>query len=189
MWQSSNGIRIVAGSAALAIALVSLAVLPAGEAAMSTALGAAMMAVAAIDAEEMRIPDWISLPAIPLGLLASGSLIDGGIPGMASESHLVGMVVGFGALWLLATGYRRWRGRDGLGLGDVKLGAAAGAWVGVELLATVLLAAAISALVAVAVATRLGRLEASWAAAIPFGTFLAPAIWLVWFLGQAKLIG
>jgi len=26
--------------------------------------------------------------------------------------------------------YRRWRGRDGLGLGDIKLAAVAGSWLG-----------------------------------------------------------
>ena len=43
-------------------------------------------------------------------------------------------------------GYRRWRGRDGLGLGDVKLAAVAGAWLGFVTIFAVIELAALSAL-------------------------------------------
>ena len=49
-------------------------------------------------------------------------------------------------LLALMIGYRRWRGRDGLGLGDVKLAAVAGAWLGFVTIFAVIELAALSAL-------------------------------------------
>ena len=43
-------------------------------------------------------------------------------------------------------GYRRWRGRDGLGLGDVKLAAVAGAWLSFVTIFAVVELATLSAL-------------------------------------------
>jgi leader peptidase (prepilin peptidase) / N-methyltransferase len=179
----------VASAATAAIGAASFAVLPWPMALVSLALGAAMMTIARIDAREMRIPDWLSLPAIPAGLLASGSLFDEARPAIAEVSHVVGMAVGLAGLWLVAAGYRRWRGHDGLGLGDVKLAGAAGAWVGVELLSTVLLVAASSALLAALVAGRLSGAELRRDAKVPFGAFLAPAVWVVWFLATVGYLG
>ena len=81
-----------------------------------------------------------------------------------------------------AWAYRRLRGIEGLGGGDAKLLAAAGAWVGAAALPSVLLGAACAALIAVAglaiAGTRLSRRSA-----LPFGPFLALATWAVWLLG------
>ena len=69
-----------------------------------------------------------------------------------------------------------------LGLGDVKLAAVAGAWIGWQSLSDVILLAAALAL-SLALALGLMRGEALQAAArITLGCFLAPSIWLVWAL-------
>ena len=47
--------------------------------------------------------------------------------GRALAFRAIGVAV---PLLLLMIGYRRWRGRDGLGLGDIKLAGVAGAWLG-----------------------------------------------------------
>jgi leader peptidase (prepilin peptidase)/N-methyltransferase len=74
------------------------------------------------------------------------------------------------------------RGREGLGLGDVKLAAAAGAWTGSGDLAHVLLlAAALALAVAIARAVVL-RSGLSGSERVAFGCFLAPSIWVVWAL-------
>ena len=77
-------------------------------------------------------------------------------------------------------GYRWWRGRDGLGLGDIKLAATAGAWLGLVTLFAVVELATHSALGAYFLtgAIRWRKLKAT--AFLPFGLFLAPAIWLGW---------
>lgn len=151
-------------------------------------LAFSMAAIAAIDIDEFRIPDWISLPAIPLGLVASGNLVDPAGAAVIAPAHAIAAVLGGGSLWLIGTAYQRLRGRVGIGFGDVKLAAVAGAWVGPERLSLVLLVASVAALVVVAfLAARARALPAS-TARVPFGAFLAPAIWLVWTAFHAGLL-
>jgi leader peptidase (prepilin peptidase) / N-methyltransferase len=78
--------------------------------------------------------------------------------------------------------YVRVRGRQGLGLGDIKLAGVAGVWLDWS---TMPLAIEIAALAALAMyASRqfvLGR-PISATGRLPFGLFFAPAIWICWFL-------
>lgn len=141
-----------------------------------------MLAIALEDARRFVVPDWLSLPAIPIGLLASGRFIHDEIAHLYDPAHLLGACAGGLMLWMVAWLYRRWRGEDGLGLGDVKLAAVAGAWVGMDHLSLVLLLAASLALVAVAIGGFARRQLPSRRAMVPFGAFLAPSIWIVWWL-------
>ncbi len=96
----------------------------------------------------------------------------------APEAAL-GAALGYLAFRLVAMLYRRLRGREGLGAGDAKLLAAAGAWLGAQALPGVVLLAAVSALaLALLASARGGRLSATLA--VPFGPPLAVAIWLAW---------
>jgi leader peptidase (prepilin peptidase)/N-methyltransferase len=77
-------------------------------------------------------------------------------------------------------GYARLRHREGLGLGDVKLGAAIGAWLPLEAIPICFALAASAALILVLFAHLRGRpMEA--ATKLPFGAFLCPALWLVFY--------
>jgi leader peptidase (prepilin peptidase)/N-methyltransferase len=89
-------------------------------------------------------------------------------------------------LLVLMIGYRRWRGRDGLGLGDVKLAAVAGAWLGFVTILAVIELAALSALGAYVISGYLRKRPLKGTAFLPFGLFLAPAIWIGW-LAEAVL--
>ena len=82
----------------------------------------------------------------------------------------------------IAFGYRRLRGRDGLGEGDPKLLAAIGAWVGVAGLASVLLGAALAGLAWALVLRGRGQVLTA-TTALPFGPFLALACWAVLLAG------
>jgi leader peptidase (prepilin peptidase)/N-methyltransferase len=82
--------------------------------------------------------------------------------------------------------YRRLRGRDGIGLGDIKLAGVAGVWVDWWLLPAVIEVAALAALAVYAVRYLLGRGSVRLMR-LPFGLFLAPAIWLGWLIGSAPL--
>jgi leader peptidase (prepilin peptidase)/N-methyltransferase len=168
--------------AGMAVAAFSFAVLPLKVALVSCLLGWTVLAIAAVDARRFIIPDVLSLPAIPAGLLASGRLIEPSVAELVRLDHVIGMLAGGLGLWLVRAAYFRVRRREGLGLGDVKLAAAAGAWIGWQSLSdAILLAAALALSLVIALALVRGR-ELSAAARIPFGCFLAPSIWLVWVL-------
>jgi leader peptidase (prepilin peptidase)/N-methyltransferase len=78
--------------------------------------------------------------------------------------------------------YRQLRKRDGLGLGDVKLAGVAGAWLGWQTMSIAVEIAAVSALIVYLGRQRaLGRPLRS-ISYLPFGLFLAPAIWLGWLI-------
>jgi leader peptidase (prepilin peptidase)/N-methyltransferase len=69
-----------------------------------------------------------------------------------------------------------------MGLGDAKLLAASGAWLGAEGLPGVLLWASGSALVGILIARWRGE-TLSASTRVPFGPFLAFGTWLVWVYG------
>ncbi len=136
-------------------------------------LGAGLLAIALIDLRTFRIPDWLSLPLIVAGLARTGLLDPERLP-----AHVLGAAAGYATLGLLGAAYFRWRGRDGLGLGDAKLFAVGGAWLGWQPLPAILAVASIGGL-AFALATGLGR-----SARVAFGPWLALAIWLAWLIGR-----
>lgn len=140
------------------------------------------VAIALIDARRFLIPDELNAAAALLGLAVATLAA-------ADPLESIGLALLRGgalasAFLALRVGYRYWRGRDGLGLGDVKLAAVAGIWLDGLMLPVAIEIAALAALVAVAVARlRSGRaIRATHR--LPFGLFFAPAIWLAWFAGQ-----
>jgi leader peptidase (prepilin peptidase)/N-methyltransferase len=89
------------------------------------ALAMALVAAAFIDAEHMYLPDTITVGGTLFGL-ATPSL-----RGLGWTDALVGAAAGFVGVWLpFVVGYRKLRGRPGMGLGDAKLVMLAGAWFG-----------------------------------------------------------
>jgi leader peptidase (prepilin peptidase)/N-methyltransferase len=74
------------------------------------------------------------------------------------------------------------RGREGLGVGDAKLLAAAGSWVGVLALPTVVLEAGLLGL-ASAMLLRMSGRRVHASTALPFGPSLALALWVVRLYG------
>jgi len=125
----------------------------------------ALVVVTGIDLWYRIIPDRITIGGTVVGVVltvASGAL-------MWSDSVL-GAVLGFGMFFLLAWGYRKWKGIDGLGFGDVKFLAMLGAWLGYRSLLPIVVVASIAgSLVGVTVLLRRGG---GMQTAIPFGPFL-----------------
>ncbi|MCL5778419.1 A24 family peptidase [Limibaculum sp. FT325] len=149
----------------------------------SAVLGSVLVTASEIDRRQMILPDALTLPLIPLGL---------GTVWLAAPAALgdatVGAVAGGVVLWALRAGYARIRGREGLGLGDVKLFAAAGAWTGWAGLPGVLLWAGVLGLGAALIAG-MRRGDVSGGDALPFGPFLAAGLWPVWSLGPIAFGG
>jgi leader peptidase (prepilin peptidase)/N-methyltransferase len=137
-------------------------------------LGWTLLALGWIDWENMVLPDVLTLPLLLLGLTATWILA----PALLAD-HLGAAVAGYLAFRALEIGYRKLRGRDGLGQGDAKLLAAAGAWVGLQALPLVVLGGALAGLCA-ALFMRLRGAHISATTALPFGPGLALALWVVW---------
>lgn len=141
----------------------------------SVLLGGMLVALSAIDAVSFRLPDVLTLPLTVLGLATTWWLdLD------RVEYRAAAALIGYATLWLVSSLYVKFRHRQGLGLGDAKLFAAAGAWLGYEGMPGVLLWASLSALVVVILA--LGR-SASPQTRLPFGPFIAFSIWVIWLYG------
>jgi leader peptidase (prepilin peptidase)/N-methyltransferase len=168
--------------AALIIALWAVAVLPPQMVWPSVGLGWTLLALAVIDARDGILPDTLTLPLVLAGLAVAGWLDPGGI-----VDHLLGAVAGFVILAGVALAYRHFRGREGLGLGDAKLLAAAGAWVSWQGLASVILLGATGSLAWILFAALLGRIRLQPSAELPFGPGLCLAIWIVWIHGPLIL--
>lgn len=165
----------LAGAASLWVAEGIAGILGAG-------LALIAVAIALIDARRFIIPDELNAAAALLGLAAATLASPDPLEGIGLALLRGGALAS--AFLALRVSYRYLRGRDGLGLGDVKLAAVAGIWLHGLMLPAAIEIAALAALVAVAVARlRSGRaIRATHR--LPFGLFFAPAIWLAWFAGQ-----
>jgi leader peptidase (prepilin peptidase)/N-methyltransferase len=125
----------------------------------------ALIVLFAIDLEHQILPNAVTLPGIAAGFAASWFLPPGWI------SSLIGIAIGGGVLFAIAEAYYRIRGQEGLGMGDVKMLAMIGAFLGWPLtLLTLIFASFAGSVVGVGLmATGRGTMQA----ALPFGTFLA----------------
>lgn len=142
-----------------------------------------LLALALIDRDHQLLPDALTLPLLWLGF---GCQIAGWLPQLSLQQSVSGAMAGYLSLWLLATGYRLLRGKEALGMGDAKLLAALGAWLGWQPLPQLLLLASASGIVWL-VASRLfsGR---SLAAPFPFGPCLATAGGLLFLFENSALL-
>jgi leader peptidase (prepilin peptidase)/N-methyltransferase len=179
-WPASLVLPPARASAALYLgiigALACLAVGPPAEVLPGVILSFGLAWAAMVDIDRFILPDVLTLGLIVIGL---GASLDDGL--LATQARAIGAAAGYGALALLAAVYQRLRGRSGLGMGDAKLLAVAGAWLGWMALPTVLLMASLSclALVGAQAVIRGGRMPSG---AIPFGPYLAGSMWILFLL-------
>ena len=138
-----------------------------------------LVAAAGIDFRTQLLPDSLTLPLLWLGLLAS--LVPLFVP---TRDALIGAAAGYLALWSVYWLFKLATGKEGMGYGDFKLFAAAGAWLGwTALLPIIILAALSGALVGGAMLAVRGQDRS-----IPFafGPFLAIATW-IWLIAGHEL--
>jgi leader peptidase (prepilin peptidase)/N-methyltransferase len=143
----------------------------------SCLLGWTLLTLAAIDWRHGLLPDVLTLPLILAGFAVT-YLIDV----RALGDHAIGAAAGYLGFWALAEVYVRLRRRDGLGLGDAKLLAASGAWLGWLALPSVILFAACIAL-ALVLTRRFGGETVQATTRVAFGPALAAGTWIVWLYG------
>lgn len=148
-------------------------------------LSSALVAITFIDIDIWEIPDEISLPGIVIGAIVRPLAF-----GSEWYDGLAGAALGGGVLWSVRAAFMRLRGVEGMGLGDVKLTAMLGAFLGLQsILPVILVASTTGALIGVLIlAIRKGPPAAppapvspvadddDWVPppnAVPFGPFLA----------------
>jgi leader peptidase (prepilin peptidase)/N-methyltransferase len=127
---------------------------------------AALIVVTFIDLQHQIIPDTISLPGILCGLLLSLLM-----PSLTFFDSLLGAALGGGSLLIIAGGYYLITRQEGMGLGDVKLLAMMGAFLGWQSILFIIMVGSFSgALVGIAVMIKKKKDRRY---AIPFGPFLS----------------
>ena len=127
--------------------------------------GCALIVLFVTDLQHKILPNVITLPGIVIGFVCSIFLPPGWV------SSLIGTLVGGGVLFAIAEVYYRVRGQEGLGMGDVKLLAMIGAFLGWKLVLLTLVFASFTGSLAGGVLIASGRGGMKYA--LPFGTFLA----------------
>jgi leader peptidase (prepilin peptidase)/N-methyltransferase len=130
------------------------------------AFTAALIAITFIDLEHMIIPDSITFPGIATGIALSFFL-----PNTTFLDSLIGTVVGGGSLLLVAGGYYFLTKNEGMGLGDVKLLAMMGAFLGWKSILFIIMVGSFSGAL-VGIPIMLFK-KADRKYAIPFGPFLS----------------
>lgn len=143
------------------------------------AFSCGLVTLALVDHQTKLLPDVLTIPLLWLGLIMQL------FPETASfglEMAVIGAVLGYLPLWLLAQTYRLIRGRDGLGMGDLKLLSAMGAWSGPWVLPQVIFAAALFAVGWFLFQRILRRRGGSMQDEHPFGPWLILAYLLIVFI-------
>ena len=135
-----------------------------------------LIALFGIDLEHQILPNSITLPGIAAGLLLSTIAPPGW------RDALIGIVLGGGVLYAIAWSYYLWRREEGLGMGDVKMLAMIGAFLGWKMvLVTLVLSSFSGALIGVGlIALQRGTMKL----ALPFGTFIAAGAVAAMLVGQ-----
>ncbi len=130
------------------------------------AFAAVLIVITFIDIDHQIIPDILSLPGIPI-FLAAGLLTTP----ITWPEALIGIVIGGGSLLLVALIYRQMTGKDGMGMGDVKLLAMVGALIGWQgVLFTIFFSSVVGSLVGLLLMVKAGG---NLKTRLPFGPFLA----------------
>jgi leader peptidase (prepilin peptidase) / N-methyltransferase len=171
---------------ACSIVIASIFAAPGTSGLLGGALGLLMLAVAVADARAFVIPDKLTIAAF---LLALTNAANGGLESMPENiavAALRGLILAL-AFFALREIYLRLRHRHGIGLGDVKLAAVAGAWLDWTLIPVAIEIAALAALIAYIASQFVRRRPLCAAAKLPFGLFFAPAIWVCWLLNAMFL--
>lgn len=157
----------------LALACLPFMLQPSYLAASRFAACAVLLTLALIDGRCGLLPDALTLPLLWAGLLLAWAGV-----GVGLHDAVAGAAAGYALLRGMDMVFEAWRGRAGMGGGDMKLVAALGAWLGWAALPVVLLAACVAA----AAVALLRHGSKAWRSTLAFGPFLALA-------GAARLVG
>jgi leader peptidase (prepilin peptidase)/N-methyltransferase len=140
---------------------------------------AAMIVLFVIDLQHRILPNVITLPGVVIGVAASLLFEPGWL------ASLIGVAAGGGVLWAVGEAYYRIRGEEGMGMGDVKMLAMVGAFLGWQLMLVTLLIASLSGSLFGGGMILLKRSGMKYA--LPLGSFLAVGALLATHVGRPLL--
>ena len=148
---------------------------------------ATLLAVSAIDIDHHIIPNVISRPGIGLGVIATVGLERLGTAATTGTQSVLGAAAGYVVLWGVAELGARVLRREAMGMGDAKLLAMIGAFLGAwpTLVVTVMVAAVVGSVVGVGM--QVVRRQPIVGSILPFGPFLVLGA-AVWFFGGPELV-
>ena len=126
-----------------------------------------LLILSTIDLKHFILPDVLTIPGTVLGVVFSALS-----PSITLKSSILGLLSGSLGFLLIREVYRRIRGVEGLGLGDIKLMAMVGSYTGVMgVIGTVFFGSAVGVIYSIFLMLKRGKL--SMKTAIPFGPFLS----------------
>ncbi len=137
----------------------------------------ALICLSFIDYDHQYLPDNITLPFLWLGLLLNlnGLFTD-------IQSAIIGTMAGYLILWSIYKLFKAVTGKEGMGYGDFKLLAMAGAWLGWQMLpAIILISSIVGATLGIALIIFKQHDKSK---PIPFGPYLAIATWIALLWGE-----
>jgi leader peptidase (prepilin peptidase)/N-methyltransferase len=162
--------------ACTATSVVAAFVLPTPLSLVASGLSWVLLVLTLIDLRYLEVPDAISLPLVAAGLAATWWLEP-----QAVLEHALAAACAAVAIWLLGEAFRRLRGVAGIG-GDVRLFAAAGAWVGLAALPGVVFLSGVFGLIGAMLLVNLGWV--AWRDRIPFVPAISAALWTVFLMPE-----
>jgi leader peptidase (prepilin peptidase)/N-methyltransferase len=183
-WPMPHPLQI--GTAAIGIA-TSLIAAPSLSGLFGAGLALLAIAIATCDARSFRIPNELNLAAFVLALVRAAVLAPQAPIWAGGAAAVRGALLAL-IFFAFRAAYRRIRQREGIGLGDVKLAAVAGAWLDWLTIPVAVEIAALVALVAYLAHQRIVARAAQPTDRLPFGLFFAPAIWLGWIIETTQLM-
>ncbi|MEJ2374287.1 MAG: A24 family peptidase [Pseudolabrys sp.] len=173
--------KVIVGFVAAAAVTISILSAPGMIGFLAAGLALVMLAIAIIDWHSFIIPDWLNAAGFCLAVVHAAAQEPAAMVSAVASAAMHGGVL---ALIFLALryGYAQLRGRQGLGLGDVKLALVAGAWLDWRMIPVAIELAVFAALSAYGLRQIASSQSISAINRIPFGLFFAPAIWISWVI-------
>ena len=175
------GAKLLLAPIAAGAVCVSIISAPGAIGVLAAGFALVMLAIAVIDQRSFIIPNWLNAIGFGLALVYAAAREPNMIAQAVAIAALRGLALAF-FLFTIRAVYAQVRGRQGLGLGDVKLAFVAGAWLDWLMIPVAIELAALAALSAYLWRRLVLGQSISLTNRIPFGLFFAPAIWICWLL-------
>jgi leader peptidase (prepilin peptidase)/N-methyltransferase len=175
---------VLIGGAAVTVSVLSIA---GRTGVLGACLAVIVIAIAVVDRRYYIIPDWLNAAGFVTALICAAVQDPDAMLTAAGWAVIRGGALAFMFLAIRLI-YTCYRGRQGLGLGDVKLAAVAGAWLEWLTIPIAIEIAALAALLTYMLNQFLTGRPLSATNRLPFGLFLAPTVWICWVLQNTLLL-